>query len=561
MTRSYDCTTAARSASEGSATGNAHSRGTETAARPWSRPCRRAGSLSAGVLFVFFQFVASGHPAAQAADGPFDVQTSQHVAPDAAPAPIARSQESGRPAVAGFGEVGRPAPNSETALLRGTVRAEGSPLAGVLVSDGFRVARTDAQGCYELPPSANRGRFVFVSTPAGYWTDKFYLRTEQATAAGRADFTLRRVEQPDRFDFVFIADMHLENKKIGVTKFQASLREINQLQPRPVFLWSQGDISLQGHAGSDYAEALKLVDMPVRNGPGNHEMMLAKENPREDFEQLFGPTYYSFDWGAIHCIVLDGNKPISGVKDYKGVHGAVEGSELAWLRADLAAQPSGKPIVVGIHIPIVTTYPERRRETPPNAPYWEVTNRDVLTDLFAAHQVRLVLQGHMHENERMMVKGVEYVESISMSGSWWQSGSGLERGVDGSPRGYRIVSVDGTKVTHRYQSSCESRVDRQGEFYGLDKPVVRGAAVPLIFNCYDAPHGATAEARLDDGAWQPMPALAAMNNKIGLAMTHHFRLLADATALAPGRHTITARVRWPGGETIEEQTAFTVADE
>ena len=358
MTRSYDCTTAARSASEGSATGNAHSRGTETAARPWSRPCRRAGSLSAGVLFVFFQFVASGHPAAQAADGPFDVQTSQHVAPDAAPAPIARSQESGRPAVAGFGEVGRPAPNSETALLRGTVRAEGSPLAGVLVSDGFRVARTDAQGCYELPPSANRGRFVFVSTPAGYWTDKFYLRTEQATAAGRADFTLRRVEQPDRFDFVFIADVHLENKKIGVTKFQASLREINQLQPRPVFLWSQGDISLQGHAGSDYAEALKLVDMPVRNGPGNHEMMLAKENPREDFEQLFGPTYYSFDWGAIHCIVLDGNKPISGVKDYKGVHGAVEGSELAWLRADLAAQPSGKPIVVGIHIPIVTTYPQ-----------------------------------------------------------------------------------------------------------------------------------------------------------------------------------------------------------
>ena len=80
-------------------------------------------------------------------------------------------------------------------------------------------------------------------------------------------------------------------------------------------------------------------------------------------------------------------------------------------------------------------------------------------------------------------------------------------------------------------------MDRQGEFYGLDKPVARGTAVPLVFNCYDAPHGSTAEARLDDGAWQPMPAFAAMNEKIGLAMPHHFRLQADTSALAPGRHT------------------------
>ena len=47
------------------------------------------------------------------------------------------------------------------------------------------------------------------------------------------------------------------------------------------------------------------------------------------------------------------------------MHGAVEGSELAWLRADLAAQAPGKPIIVGIHIPIVSTYPQRRRESPP----------------------------------------------------------------------------------------------------------------------------------------------------------------------------------------------------
>ena len=83
--------------------------------------------------------------------------------------------------------------------------------------------------------------------------------------------------------------------------------------------------------------------MPVRNGTGNHEMMLGHANPREEFKRLFGPTYYSFDWGPIHCIVLDGNKPIPQQVGWKAVHGAVEGSELEWLRADLAAQPKGKP--------------------------------------------------------------------------------------------------------------------------------------------------------------------------------------------------------------------------
>ncbi len=333
------------------------------------------------------------------------------------------------------------------------------------------------------------------------------------------------------------------------------------MQPRPAFLWAQGDICLQGRAGDAYVDALRLVAMPVRNGAGNHEMILAQANPRGDYERRFGPTYYSFDWGAIHCIVLDGNKPIPGAEGWRAVHGAVEGCELEWLRADLAAQPTGKAIVVGIHIPIVTTYPERRRESPPDAPYWEVANRHVLTALFTRYRVRLVLQGHMHENERAIVGGVEYVSSISLCGSWFKNGTGFERGVDGTPRGYRIVSVDGTRITHRYQSSCESRVVAPGEFLGLEKPVARGPALALVINCHDAPNGSTAETRIDDGPWRPMQPFAAMNKKIGLAMPHHFRLLADTSGLAPGPHTVDARVHWPGGEQVEWRGQLTIAGE
>jgi hypothetical protein len=408
-----------------------------------------------------------------------------------------------------------------------------------------------------LPIGKDSGRFVFVTSPRGHWTDKFYVPIAEAAQEGKADFSLDRLDQPDRFDFVFMADMHLERREVGIPKLKATIAEINGLKSTPAFLLGQGDICLQGGGGEAYVDCLSAATMPVRNGAGNHEMMLRHENPRDDFERLFGPTYYSFDWGRIHCIVLDGNKPIPEQSGWKGVHGAVEGSELAWLRADLAAQPEGKPIVVGVHIPIISSYPERRSHSPKNAPYWEMTNSEVLTELFAQHRVRLVLQGHMHENERTTVDGVEYVESISVSGSWWKNGAGMERGVDNCPRGYRVVSVDGNRITHRYQSSCESRVDRQGEFYGLDRSIVTGRRSEFVFNCYDAPNNATAVARFDNDTWQSMPAFAAPSPATaGLTMPHHFRLVADATNLKPGPHTIQVRVTWPDGTVVTETARF-----
>lgn len=441
--------------------------------------------------------------------------------------------------------------------VHGQVEGGGKPLAGVLVSDGRRVVQTDSNGKYTLPIGQDSGRFVFVTTPRGYWIDKFYVPISTAARTGRADFSLRPADQPDRFDFVFMGDMHLERREPSISKLKASISEMNELRPSPAFLLAQGDICLQAGVGAEYTECLKAAKMPVRNGAGNHEMMLRHANPRDDFERFFGPTYYSFDWGAIHCVVLDGNKPIPQQEGWKAVHGAVEGNELAWLAADLAAQPKAKPIVVGVHIPIVSSYPERRSHSPKDAPYWEMTNSKVLTDLFARHGVRLVLQGHMHENERTTIDGVEYVSSISISGSWWKSGAGFERGVDNCPRGYRVISVDGQNVTHRYESTAESRVDRHGEFYGLDRPQVAGVETEFVFNCYDAPNGSVAKARIDNGPWRPMPAHAAASPATsGLTMPHHFRLLVNTTDLAAGPHSIGVRVTWPDGMGVEETERF-----
>lgn len=446
------------------------------------------------------------------------------------------------------------------AIIRGRVTGGDKPLSQVLASDGYRVARTNPGGEYELPIGPKSGRFVFVVTPRGYWTEAFYIPIHQAAASGRADFALSPREQPDRFDFVFscdLGDLSAAPGRVGMPKTKASIREINSLEPTPAFIMVQGDISIWANDGKNCVECFSVSRIPTRIGIGNHEIKGGQHNPYAAHERLFGPTYYSFDWGSVHFVVLNGNKPMPGASGNAAVHGAVEGSELAWLKADLAAQPQGKPIVVGVHIPIVSTYAARRTDLD-DGPFWESPNDKVLTDLFTRHNVRLVLQGHMHENERITVGGVEYVESVSLSGSWWHSGRGFERATDGCPRGYRIVSVDGTRITHRYQSSCESRVDRQGEFMHLDGRVPAKEDAAFTFNCYDAPSGSTARVRIDGGPWQTMARFKYKSSPID--KPHHWRLVTDTTKLRPARHTIQAHVTWPDGTVVVEEEAFVVGD-
>jgi 3',5'-cyclic AMP phosphodiesterase CpdA len=438
--------------------------------------------------------------------------------------------------------------------ISGRVLGEGKPLTGVLISDGCRVGRTNDQGEYQLVIGPDSGRFVFVTTPRGWWSESFYVRVDKATETGQANFHLNPIDQPNRFDFVFTCDL-MSPKAWAIPKLKASFREINQLQPTPAFTLVQGDLWLHGtdwlQMHEKYLECLALSKIPVRHGRGNHEL-------RKPFEQVFGPTYYSFDWGQFHFIVLDGNQRIP---DGSNFYGLVTGSELAWLKADLAAQPEGKPFVVGVHIPIVSTSPARRTDLKrEKAPFWQVPNDELLTQLFTRYGVKLVLQGHMHENERITVGGVEYVESISMCGTWWKNPDvkGFERGVDGSPRGYRIVSVNGTDVTHRYRSSCESYVDRRGEFISLKDCVAVGGKIDFVFNCYDAPNGSIAEARIDTQDWQAMTTINYGSTTI--TKPHHFRLVTSTDGLQPGLHVVEARVTWPDATVVLEKRSIKVVE-
>ena len=78
---------------------------------------------------------------------------------------------------------------------------DGTPLAGVVVSDGVRVTQTDAEGMYALNSDKELG-YVFVSIPSGYMAavdataiPQFFAYTAKpAEESERHDFTLTPVE-------------------------------------------------------------------------------------------------------------------------------------------------------------------------------------------------------------------------------------------------------------------------------------------------------------------------------------------------------------------------------
>lgn len=382
-------------------------------------------------------------------------------------------------------------------------------------------------------------------------------------ARSRSAIPAADIREVRDFDIAFITDVHIERGKIAVSKFSETIAEINS--QKPAFVWDMGDMSLYPNSGEAYLDCARKLEMPLHACPGNHDISLYDESPRKLFADCFGPAYYSFDFGGVHFITLDGNAVV-GRLDKNTIDACLDPRQMAWLKTDLRATPQQTPIICGVHIPIVSTYIKRRGggAFPKDfliAPQFNESRAEELIDLLAQHNVKLVLQGHAHENERTTVKGIEFVSSISVCGSWWRSGDGFERGVDNVPRGYRIIEVRGDRISHRYVASCESKVDRRGEFTGLDSPIQASKNTVIVFNCYDAPNGSTGQTRIDSGPWMPMRQYTEKGGYVNMQMPHHFALRTNTTGLCTGKHSIAAQVTWPDGTIVTESDNLTVANQ
>jgi len=155
---------------------------------------------------------------------------------------------------------------------------------------------------------------------------------------------------------------------------------------------------------------------------GNHCVYTLKKREFLDgIEQK--KSYYSFDSGSFHFIVLDScfrsdGEPY-GRKNYQWTDPNIPAAEVDWLREDLKA--TSKKTVVFAH---------QRLDV--GSPYGVKNAVQVRGILEASKNVLAVFQGHSHKNDLKEIGGIHYCTLVAMV-----EGSGEEN------NGYSVLSLSG----------------------------------------------------------------------------------------------------------------------
>ena len=294
-----------------------------------------------------------------------------------------------------------------------------------------------------------------------------------AGAAGLAkptSFLLAQAPAPEDFDFVFFTDTHLQPELDANKGCAMAFREMRSLHAD--FAIQGGDHIFDALAVPEqrslslfemYDKTQQDLGLQVYHTIGNHDCFgVYPKSGMQPSDSLYGKryygdhvgkTFYSFDHKGVHFIVLD----TIGLTPDRAYEGRVDAPQIAWLASDLQAQPAAKPIIVSVHIPLVSAidnYTPAPASPPPHHGN-TVVNSSEVTRLFAGHNVLAVFQGHTHINERVDWHGVPYITSGAVSGNWWH-GTRL-----GTPEGFTVVSIRGGKLSTRYATYGFQSVDPQ----------------------------------------------------------------------------------------------------
>ncbi|AKQ46561.1 metallophosphoesterase [Rufibacter radiotolerans] len=325
--------------------------------------------------------------------------------------------------------------------LKGTVTAKGAKLKDVVVSDGFSVVTTDRKGRFELPMNP-KARFVFLSVPAGYAFPqenslaRHYLPIQENA---NYNFDLTPLNQDDtRHKFIVWADPQVKNANDVKLMMQESVPDVQKLVQAMgpdtlVHGMSVGDLVWDELAlFQDYNKAVAAMGIPFFQALGNHDMdyrLGGDETSDATFQKVYGPTYYSFNRGKVHYIVLDDVRYLGTERDYDG---HVSEQQLAWLKQDLAFVPKDHLVILNLHIPV----------------FLGVKNKKDLLKTLKGYQVH-IMSGHTHYNQNIVQDGVfEHVHG-TVCGAWWTG----PICTDGTPGGYGVYEVDGNQLKWHYKST------------------------------------------------------------------------------------------------------------
>lgn len=386
----------------------------------------------------------------------------------------------------------------------GIVSSAGVGVENVVVSDGAEVTVTNEKGIYQLK-SAKKWGYVFISVPSGYEVPSVGVLPQfhralknSADVVERADFKLEKVDGQDSYKIFMLGDMHLANRTGDLGQFAQFTSDLTDYMTRhkgeKMYALTLGDMTwdLFWYSNSYYfPQYLNTVNSQIKNlqifhTMGNHDNDF---QTRSDYDAAVKyvdqicPTYYSFNIGKVHYVVMDDIDCSSydGSTSRKYVK-SLSAEQLDWLAKDLSHVDKTTPVVVAMHVQVF--YPTTSGFKIDHDP----VNTQRLFDILDGYTVRFVT-GHTHKlfnvtPDAPIVDGHNFREynSGSVCASWWWSGNltpGIHIGTDGTPGGYGIWDVTGTDFQCLYKSTGWPE-EYQFRSYDLNNVHFSMADVPLM---------------------------------------------------------------------------------
>ncbi len=422
-------------------------------------------------------------------------------------------------------------------------RAANAPgVPNVRVSNGRDIVATDVRGRFQLPvdddtiiflqkpsgfrvplDSHNQPRFYHVHKPLGSPTNfKYAGFAPTGELPASIDFALQPQAEPNTFRALLWGDPQPRN--LEEVDFLA--RDIAQ---ELVGVQAAFGLSLGDNAFNNLETLAALQDVTAQLGIpwhsllGNHDLNFEATSDvfaAETFKRHFGPTYYSFDYGSAHFVVLDnvvwlGPDPVLKSANYTGGFGE---KQLAWLQNDLAGVPRDKLVVLLMHIPIATPREMPVPDVAGKPARFIESERRAFLQLLADRPHTLSISGHTHVQYHAFLgredgwNGREphhHFNCGTTSGSWW-SGAPDEQGIpnttmrDGVPNGYAFLNVNGSDFTLDWQAA-RSRPDHQMTVYApASVEANQSAGAPLAVNVFNGCEKTRVEMRVGNQKWQSM---------------------------------------------------------
>jgi hypothetical protein len=340
-------------------------------------------------------------------------------------------------------------------LILGRVSASGKAIAGAHVSDGYSIVPTNSEGNYTIQPHSN-AHFIFIILPSGYQfphsdgVADFYQVIDQGRDTQQVDFALDPLTQNDeKHAFIIWGDTQIldkdDAKQLNEISAPETRKVIESLGNQPIHGITVGDLVFDKFdLYPDYKAAIAKTGVPFFQVIGNHDMDLgARSDEQSDitYRQHFGPTYFSFNRGKVHYVVLDN---VFCHRPSRGYIGYLTENQLAWLEKDLALVPHGSTVIVSLHIPTKTGAAKRAGQRD-ESPGGHTSNRDILYNMLKPYNAHL-MSAHTHVNENWVDGNLMEHNHGTVCGAWW---SGPVCG-DGCPPGIAVYQVNGNDLSWYY---------------------------------------------------------------------------------------------------------------